>query len=320
MVTAKTHTDQGIWWLNAFWADGAEAYKEDIWTMVHQFIEVQTGDKKRYGKRMVEIKEDSDLDEFKSHRILELMGEVLTVLALRKRLKALDIDNNKRMSITEYLLAKYEKTPDEIVNCAQGDVEPALLAAAQAACDAASNALDTASTEAEAAAQAKQASEDALAASEAAEASVKAAEAELQASIDEITALEEAKAAKVAKCQAIIDDPNAGVVKKGRANAEKEQTLSEDPLPLRKAKITQAASLRKVTKARKVAEEETAKSAAAAETAAKAKDDADAAKGAADAALADAMAQLEVIKKKGGSPLGQIWWMERVLQEKQKFM
>lgn len=319
-ITAKTHTEQGIWWLNGFWLDGAEAYKEDIWTMVHQFIEVQTGDKKRYGKRMQDIKEDPDLDEFKSHRILEVMGEVLTVIALRKRLKEMDIDNNKRMSITEYMLSKYEKKPEEVVNCPQGEVEPEKLAAAQAACNAASDALAKSADEAEQAAKAQTAAEAALVSSEAAEAAVKAAEVELQASVDEITALEEAKAKLLEKYQKVIDDPAAGAVKKGRAVSEKEQCLSEDPLPLRKAKITQGAALKRVQKARKVAEQETAKSAAAAVAAAQAREEADAAKIVADTALAEAMAQLDDIKKKGGTPLGQIWWMERELAEKQKFM
>jgi len=318
-LTAKTHTEQGIWWLNGFWKAGAEDYKEDIWTVVHQFIECQIDGPVLYGSKKQEYKEEADLDEFKSHRILEIMGETLTVVALRKRLKELDIDNNNRMAISEYLLDKYKKTPEELVNAPQGDLDPAKLAAAQAACDAAGDALAAAQADAQAAAAAKKAAEVALEVAQAAEAEVRAAEAELQAAIAEITRLEEEKAEKIAKCQAIIDS-DAGAVKKGRAVQEKEQTLAEDPLPLRKAKITQQAALRKVEKARKLAEEETAKSAAAAEAAAAAKEEADRSEKAAEQALQEALAALEELKKKGGTPMGKIWWMERVLAEKKKFM
>lgn len=347
-ITALTHTEQAIWWLNGFWEEGAKDYAEDIWKMTHQFIECQIDGPILYGNKKQEIKEDSDLDEFKSHRILEIMGEVLTVVALRKKLCALDLDNNKRMAISEYLLDKYSKTPQELVKAPQGDVDPAELAACSAACDAASAALDQASADNEAAsaaltastAAAKHAAEEkttadaALAKAEAAEAAVKAAEAELQAALDEIAALELAKQTLIDKCQAIIDDPATGAVKKGRAVQEKEQALCEDPLPLRKAKITQGAALKKVEKARKVCEAETAASAAAAASAAKAKEEADAAEAeavktkataeaaeaAAEKALAEAQKALDDLKSKGGgSPQGKLWWMERLLTEKKKY-
>lgn len=304
-LTSKTHTEQGIWWLNGFWSDGGEDNAEEMWSIVHKFIEIDLGRPVRYGRRMEEYKENNDLDQFKSHQILEKLGETMTVMALRKRLDKLDIDNNKRMCITEYLVDKYKKKPDDVVNAPQGDVDEAKLKEAQDACDKAAAALDQAATEAEAARDAKDEADAAVA-------KVKAAEAELQAAIDEITALEEEKANKIAKCQKIIDDPNAGAVKKGRAVQEKEQTLAEDPLPLRKAKITQKAALKKVTKARKLAE-------AAAAKAKEASDAAEAAKQAAEDALADAQKQLDELKKQGGSPLGKLWWMERVLKEKKRY-
>ena len=85
---------------------------------------------------------------------------------------------------------------------------------------------------------------------------------------------------------------------------ENEQTLCEDPLPLRKAKIIQVAALKKVTKARKLAEEKTAIAKAAAKTAADAAEVAAAAakvvaheaKLAAEAAFAEAEQQLEDLK------------------------
>lgn len=347
-ITKLTHSEQGIWWLNGFWSEGAKDYAEDIWKTVHKFIECQIGGPVLYGSKKQDFKEEDGLDEFKAHRILEMLGETQTVVALRKRLQALDIDNNKRMAISEYLLDKYKKSPQQLVKAPQGDVDPAELAACQAACDSASDALDRASADAEAAAaaltastkaaaaalEAKTAADAALEKASKAEVVVKAAEAELQAVIHEIEALEKAKADKIAACQTIIDDPATGTVKKGKAVQEKEQTLAEDPLPLRKAKITQGAALKKVEKARKLAEEETQVAAAAADVAAKTKIAADAAKEQAATAkvqaektltqaeesLKAAQKALDDLKAKGGgAPLGKLWWMERVLAEKKKF-
>jgi regulator of protease activity HflC (stomatin/prohibitin superfamily) len=123
-------------------------------------------------------------------------------------------------------------------------------------------------------------------------------------------------------------------MKKGTANAEKEALLAEDDLPYQKAKVTQAAVLKKLTKARNRAEtveaaaQAAAKQAAedkkaaeeAAEAAAQAKVLADEAEAAAAAAQAEAQAQLDELKAQGGTPHGKIWWMERIVAERKKFM
>lgn len=349
-LTSLNHLEQAQWWLNGFWEEGGKEYAEEVWGYCHKFMAMEQGvDQIRYGKKMVEFEYGSDLDEMKSHHILEAMGETMTVMELRKHLKALDLDNNKKMAITEYLLDKYQKTPQQVVSAPQGDVDPVELAAAVAACDGAVTALSTASDEAEAAskalatsteaakiaAAAKSEADEKLASAQTAEADVKAAEAELQAAVDEITLLEKTKADKIAKCQSILDDDSAGGVKRGRAVQEKAALEAEDELPLRKAKITQTAALKRVSKLRKKAEEATAaadgakKEADAAKVAADeaeaaaaaAKTAADAAKEAADKALAEAQAALDALKAKGGgSPQGKLWWMERTLEEKKKFM
>merc|ERR1719416_129732 len=103
----------------------------------------------------------------------------MTVLALRKRLKALDIDNNKRMSISEYLLDKYQKTPQALVAAPQGNVDPAELKAAEDAFAAANAALDKAVADEESAkpalVEAKAAAADAAAKLEAASAAAASA-------------------------------------------------------------------------------------------------------------------------------------------------
>jgi hypothetical protein len=41
-----------------------------------------------------------ELDEFQAHKFLESLGETLTVVALREKLRTIDLDCNGRSSIT----------------------------------------------------------------------------------------------------------------------------------------------------------------------------------------------------------------------------
>jgi hypothetical protein len=70
--------------------------------------------------------------------------------------------------------------------------------------------------------------------------------------------------------------------------------LIQDPLPLRKAKITLEAAVKKAEKATKAAEE---------------------AQAVAEASLSEAEAYLHELSSRGGSGKGAIWWMERELVE-----
>ena len=244
-----------------------------------------------YGKKVQDFKESCDVDEFKAHVILEKLGETLTVQALRKRLKGLDIDSNNRMAISEYMLDRFKKTPSALVNSPQGTLDRTIIDAAQAKCDEAQSLLERAT--------------DLKKECDIAEAPLKKANEELAVVVNEIAALEKAKADKLAELEKIINGSD-GAVKKGKATQEKAQLLAEDPLPLRKAKITQEAALKRVEKAR-------APFTAATEAA-------EAARKAAEQAFVDAQAALDELKKKGGTPHGTVWWMERVLHEKMKFM
>lgn len=291
-LVTKPYSEQAQWWLNGFWNQGAEKESENIWKVTHVFMEVDTGQPMLYGKRVADYKEGFDLDELKSHVCLEKLGEVLTAIELRKRLKAIDIDANNRMSLSEYLLDKYKKTAQDLVNAPQGTLDRSLIEAAQAKCDEAQRLLDAAT--------------EAKRQCDIAEAPLKKANEELAGIVAEIAALEKAKSDKLAELNGLISDPNLSAVKKGKATQEKAQLEAEDPLPLRKAKITQEAALKRVEKAR-------APFTAATEAA-------EAARAAAEAAFQEAKAYLEELAKKGGTPHGTIWWMERVLTEKQKFM
>jgi len=151
-VCGKTHTEQAIWWLNGFWqsnekAGNQEQVAETIWNLTHLFIEIQTGEAVRYGKRTKNKKQGCDLDEFQAHRVLEQYGETLTVKEMRARLLKLDVDNNKRLALTEYLINKYlpndTNAVDLVANANQGGVDPKLLNAAENALVEAQNQVDS---------------------------------------------------------------------------------------------------------------------------------------------------------------------------------
>jgi hypothetical protein len=100
------------------------------------------------------------------------------------------------------------------------------------------------------------------------------------------------------------------------------QLKGEDPLPLRKAKITQEAAVRRVQKAQKeVAEQKEATEAKKAEQeeAQKQLEAAHAQLEEAEAELqekmAEAQAELQKAKDAGGVAQGNFWWMERQLYE-----
>ena len=208
-ICQKTHREQAIWWLNGTWAEpgpnSGEKVAPEIWKIAHTFLEVD-GTPVLYGGKMKEFKENCDLDEFKAHRALEVLGEVMTVQQLRKHLSALDIDNNKRMSLSEYLLNKYKRTPDWLVAAPQGNVDPAQLKAAEDSFAAANAALD-------------QAAADAAAASEALAASIRSAKLAADA-------LAEAQAAAAAAAEALAA-AQAAAAAAAAALAEAQQSAAD---------------------------------------------------------------------------------------------
>jgi chromosome segregation ATPase len=351
-IAAKTHSEQAIWWLNGFWEQGAKEEAENIWDFVERFKEIEYGGKvierKGKGKDLVaSYQEGSSLDEFKAHKFLESLGQVLTVIELRKRLAEIDVDKNNRMSLVEYLCFSRNKTPQQLVDAPQGGNEKELKEAQEkfAHVQASLNdvqtrltqqkqALEEAKATKEAADKALKEAEETLAAQKKAEAEVKAAEAELQAAVDDLKKQEDDYKGKIATLEAQSEDQSLGQVARNKAKNQLAQTKSEDPLPLRKAKITQEAALKRVQKERQKAEAATA---AADEKARQSAAAAEAAKAAqleleeqtrqlekAEAELSKAFAEaekvLEDLKKKGGVAHGAIWWMERGLKEARKFM
>ena len=266
-ITAKKYADQCKWVLNGFW-DKLEVEAENIWKWCQTFSELDPEAKA----------EGHELDEFWSHKFLETLGETMTVIEMREKFRKIDADFNKKMSALEYIIYRFSLNIHAVINAPQGGGDPAQINKAQAMVDEAQKAVDDMNAKLAAA---------------------KAAEEENRKALHELQMQEKAYEDKKAELTKIKSDMSIGVVKRNRASNELDQLLAEDPLPLRKAKITQSATLKKSEKA----------------TAA-----ANAAVAAAEAKLQEALDFLEQAKKNGDVAKGDIWWMQREITEKKKYL
>merc|ERR1711933_245239 len=87
-----------------------EKEAEQVWEYVQAFNEL---DKKK-GET------GHALDEFESHRLLEKYGQTLTVVAMRKELKAIDLDTDNCMSLLEYFVYHYKLDVNTLMSRPQG--------------------------------------------------------------------------------------------------------------------------------------------------------------------------------------------------------
>jgi len=145
----------------------------------------------------------------------------------------------------------------------------------------------------EARAREEQANKDAAAAKQA-EAEAQAAQRELEAALAELKKEEDAFNNKKSELERKGNDESIGLVTRNKAKNELAQLLSEDPLPLKRAKITQEAAVRKAEKATAHAAQtrqaSEASAAAASKARAQAEQDAAQAESARKSAEADAQA------------------------------
>jgi len=321
-LVKKTHTQQAIWWLNGFWKKGAEAERETVYQYAQTFKELEYGGKiiEKKGKAKeteVEYKEGHDLDEFKAHRFLETVGEVLTVVALRKKLETIDLDKNKRMAISEYLLFKYSKTAQELVESPQGDNQ-AEVEKAQAEVAGVQKGLADVQQKIEEQRIALEQQKIEEAAAKEQEKKLEAAKVELEAAVADLKKQEEDLKNKITTLKAKTEDASLSTVQKSKASNELAQLQGEDPLPIRKAKITQEAAVRKVEKEVKLAKVATEKAEKARLGAEEQARQLEKAEEELKVKFEAAQTLLEEVKKKGGTPLGAIWWMEKELAEARK--
>jgi len=181
----------------------------------------------------------------------------------------------------------------------------------------------------------------------AAEDEVRKAEEELRSAVNDLKAQEDAFKQKCDDLEAKSKDSPTQVARSKAAN-ELAQLKQENPMPLRKAKLTQEAALRRVEKQRKEAEVRSAEASAATASASKARSEAEGQRkqvvqqkelaAIAEAELSEitrqveaqvdqttkafdeAVAELEEAKKKAGDSKGSLWWLQRELTEAKKYL
>jgi len=267
-LCSHTYKDQAVWFLNAYWDEFAQNQAELVWTYVHTCADM---DLQRHA-------DGCSLDEVNAHRFLEQLGETLTVMAMRDKLRKSGAlgpsERPKTVPLTHYLLWKFDVDWRYLVNAREGNA--AEIARAQELLDEATRRVEEA---------------------RAAEAPFKAAQEEVDAALSEVKAQEDARNRKSEELQRRSRE--GGVVQQNKAKNELAQHLAEDPLPLRRAKITLEAALKKAEKARAPFE---------------------AARRDAEVAMAEAEAYLDEVRSKPGSPHGRLWWMQRELDEQKKYL
>lgn len=361
-IGEKTYKDQAVWFLNAFWEQFGQTEAERVWSYAHRMAEIDT-QRRAQGNA---------LDEFQAHQFLEQCKETLTVLQMREHIRSVGIEKVKLVPFIHYLIFRYKVDWHYLVNAPQGnpeevakaqrmleEVQAALAAAQRTADEARRSAHEATKREAEAKrdeAEAKRTEEEA----KRTEAESKRTEAEAQRRADELrtaqqeveTALAELHAQEQAynnKTEELKRKSEEGsVVQRNKAKNELAQHLGEDPLPLRRAKITQEAAVKKADRATKAAEEAAAQAAQARQAAEAARREAEAARRQAEAArraaeearreaeeareaaevavreaeekLGEAEAYLEEVKAIAGNGKGALWWIDRELHEARAYM
>jgi len=365
-VTKKTYKEQAIFYLNAFWPDEfekSEAARDAIYKGWQGFLETDKLQWEEVNKKIWKQgwTEGNSLDELFSHKYLEKIGRTITVVAFRTEFRKIDVNFDKRMAMIEYLLFEHKHSVAELMDKPQGDNSKELddataqLAAVQQALtelqekNERQKELVTKQLAAEASAQtaleqstsAQAKADEALSSQRVAEAQVKAAEAALAAAVADLKRQEDEYKAKINALESKAHDAALGIVAKNKAANELAQLKGQDPLPLRKAKLTQEAALHAVEKERKASEAATERATQDAHKAAEAKSNAETAARQAEAARLDSEEQarqieaavidtlqkfqaakekVEEMKKKSGSRQGSIWWLSRDLAEAGKFL
>jgi len=347
----RNYKAQAVWFLNGYWEQFAKDEAEKIWAYKHKYDQLDL-EKKESG---------CGLDELNAHRFLEAFGETMTVTDLRDQLRAQGAITTrpKLVPLTHYLAIRYKIDWHVLVNSAQGDnsaeiaeaqkkleeVQAAFRESEQRASEA-RTALNEAQNRENAARiaqqEAKEREAEAHRAKElsiAREADSKAAQKELEAAFAVVKAEEDAYNGKTEDLKRRSEE--GGLVSRNKAKNELAQHLGEDPLPLRRAKISAEAAVKRAEKAtaaaaeaRAAAEKAASEASAARAAAEEASRKATAARAAAEEAtrraeealeeaqrqLKEAEAFLAEVKAKPGCAHGAIWWIERELHEQRKYL
>merc|ERR1712137_922529 len=213
-----TYKEQAIWVLNGCWHTFAEKEAETIWEYVHHCNDLDLQDHEA----------GNHLDEMMAHRFLELIHSTLTVREMREGLRAVGIEKVKAVPLVNFLIFKYKIDWHKLVHASQGDNQ-AEVAEAQRKLAEVQKAVEQAQTTAKAAKER--------------EAAAKKAKAELDAALADLKAGEDSYNNKTKELERKSEE--GGVVSRNKAKAELAQHLATDPLPLRRAKITCEAAVKK---------------------------------------------------------------------------
>jgi len=212
-LCCKTHKEQAIWFLNAFWNKASmEKEAENIWKYAHKFSELD----------LQKHETGNTLDELNAHRFLEAFKEPMTVVEMRDSLRSTGAippqGRPKDFPITHFMLARFKVDWHALVNASQGDNAEEMARCQRLLKEIQDSIPELQKTEAEA----------------------KAASAEQkkqQKIYDDKTADLQAKTTQ------------GGAVQQNKAKAELSQHLAQDPLPLSRAKITAEAAAKRAEKA-----------------------------------------------------------------------
>jgi len=114
-VNNLKYKEQAIWFLNAFWIQGPKfgsnpELAEEVWKFHKTCVELDK-DRKEEG---------NELNEFDAHRLIEKCDSALTVQEMRRVLKEIDVDFNKMVSLTEFMIYKFGVDWHVLVNAPQG--------------------------------------------------------------------------------------------------------------------------------------------------------------------------------------------------------
>jgi len=306
----RNYKDQSIWFLNAFWETFASKEAEKVWSYVKKCNELD----------LEKHDEGNGLDEVRAHKFLEGLGETLTVMALREKLRQTGAispsERPKTVPIVHYLLFRYNVDWHALVNTSGDNSEE--IAEAQRLLDAVIASFQESYRRAKLSREAENEARKQEEAARQQEAPFKAAQEEVDAALAEVKAQEDARNSKTEQLKRQSEE--GGVVQQNKAKALLAVHLQEDPLPLRKAKVTLEASLKKAEKARAPFDAATKRAEEARRAAEQARQRADEAVEEAMRRVQEAEDYMEEVKKKPGTPHGAIWWLERQLQEQKSYL
>jgi len=328
--------------LNAFWDDFAKDEGEDLWNYVDILAKIDN--RKHDGTDLDELEAHRFLEKAdEAHTVLEMRARLRNTGAIgaNERPKNVPLSHyllfkydSKNPKLFHELVTRSQGDNQKQIEEAQAKLDAVSAAfdeASRAAAAAAASLKEARSKEdaakaAEADAKAREvaatraeaeahASADAAKVREAEavkstevlavrEEEVRKSQEELEAALAEVKRQEDAYNQKAQVLKQRSEDESVGVVSRNKAKNELAQHLAEDPLPLRQAKLTSEAAVRKAEKATKAAVEARAAAEAAAVKAsqARAAAEADAARAsAARAAAANARHNAEIAREKAES-------------------